>query len=417
MDASQTIVVEADRPRQIEVVLKIVERCNLACPYCYFFFRGDESYKRHPPVIPERTVRGLIEFLRDAALNRGIKVVRIDMHGGEPLMMKKRVFRNLCETLEEEVGSVCKLIICMQTNGVLIDEEWIEIFEEHKVRVGVSFDGPEHIHNRTRITKKGRGTYAETRRGWELLLEAAAQKRISYPGLLSVVAPDYSGAEIFNHYAFDLRAKSLDFLLPDLTHESPEATPEYIAECGRFMIEVFDAWSSAKSKCKPGFILDAVGPMFNDTLCRESALHKSDPKNLMVVSSSGEISPDDVLRSVDARFRDTGLTVFTRNIDEVLSFDMWEELSRAHSQPPEECGRCIWFSACRGGLLPHRYSSEKGLDNPSVYCDALKAFHARVASGLVSSGYPVEEVERRLETRWPLPTASADDLHQAVGVS
>jgi len=34
--------------KTIEVVLKLTERCNIDCTYCYVFNKGDESYKKHP---------------------------------------------------------------------------------------------------------------------------------------------------------------------------------------------------------------------------------------------------------------------------------------------------------------------------------------------------------------------------------
>lgn len=398
---SDTISVEvANRFATIDVVLKIVERCNLACPYCYFFFSGDDTYMRHPPTIPDKTIRDLIAFLRDAVLYQGINMVKIGLHGGEPLMMKKHVFRDMCARFRAELGGICRLIITMQTNGVLIDEEWIDIFAEQGVRIGVSMDGPERIHNLTRITKKGRGTYAETRRGWKLLLAAAAQGRINSPGMLCVVSPEHSGEEAFNHLALELKAEAVNFLLPDITHDSAEATPEFIAGCGQFMLDVYKAWNAAKGRCRVRFIYEASGPMLNDEACRRSALGKYDPLGLIVVSSDGEISPDDVLRGVDSRFRGTGITLTTHSLHDVLRSDAWAELDRAQQQPAAQCSECIWFNACRGGAPQHRYSKARGFDNPSVFCPVLKQFHGHVASSLISAGYPIEQVEQRLETKW-----------------
>jgi hypothetical protein len=34
--------------RHVEVVLKVAERCNIDCTYCYMFNKGDESFRRKP---------------------------------------------------------------------------------------------------------------------------------------------------------------------------------------------------------------------------------------------------------------------------------------------------------------------------------------------------------------------------------
>lgn len=390
----------ANRYASIDVVLKVVERCNLACPYCYFFFAGDESYKKHPPTIPQKTLDALIAYLSDAIDHHGIQLVKIGLHGGEPLMMKKSAFRAMCARFRDELGTKCRLLITMQTNGVLIDEEWIDIFQEYRVRIGVSVDGPKHVHNLTRITKKGRGTYDETRHGWELLMAATAQGRISEPGMLCVVNPAQSGTEAFEHIVGELRAGAVNFLLPDVTHDSPEATEDFIAGCGQYMIDVYKAWAASDGKCTIRFIYEAVGPMTNDESCRNISTGKYDPMGLIVVSSDGEISPDDVLRGIDSRFRDTGITVFGQRVSDTLEHPLWRELEAAQAKPHASCLDCLWFNACRGGAPQHRYSKTNGFDNPSIFCEELKRYHRYVASSLVASGYDADEIERRLDTRW-----------------
>ena len=56
-----------------------------------------------------------------------------------------------------------------QTNGMLIDEAWCAFFAEERVSVGVSIDGPKHLHDQNRVTRSGRGTFAKTISGIRLL--------------------------------------------------------------------------------------------------------------------------------------------------------------------------------------------------------------------------------------------------------
>ena len=56
-----------------------------------------------------------------------------------------------------------------QTNGTLINEAWCEFFAEENVNVGVSIDGPKHLHDRNRLTRSGRGTFDKTISGVRLL--------------------------------------------------------------------------------------------------------------------------------------------------------------------------------------------------------------------------------------------------------
>jgi uncharacterized protein len=56
-----------------------------------------------------------------------------------------------------------------QTNGTLINEKWCRFFTEERVNLGISIDGPRHLHDRNRLTRSGRGTFDKTIAGIRLL--------------------------------------------------------------------------------------------------------------------------------------------------------------------------------------------------------------------------------------------------------
>lgn len=380
----------------LSVVLKVAERCNLACPYCYFFFGGDDSYLLHPAFISDAALDNVIAFTRKAKHDSGARAVRVGLHGGEPLLLKKQRFREMCLKFRAALGDEPALTLTVQTNGVMIDSEWIDVFSECKVRVGVSMDGPESIHNQTRITKRGKGTYAETRRGWQLLVDAADAGKLTFPGLLCVVSPEHSGRAIFEHFVDDLGARGVNFLLPDFTHDAPEATPALIERCGDFMIDVCRAWFDCnKPEVRLRFLDEIIGPLVNDELARRAHV-KHDPLGQVCISSNGELCPDDVMRGFAAHMQSTGEHVERSVFHDLIENRSWAELSDAQETLPPTCQSCMWKNVCGGGLLQHRYSKENGFANPSIYCASLKRVYGYVASRLVTSGYPIEEVERRL---------------------
>jgi uncharacterized protein len=53
----------------------------------------------------------------------------------------------------------------MQTNATLIDARWCAMFKAHDVRIGVSIDGPQDLHDAHRRTRQGRGTHARVMAG------------------------------------------------------------------------------------------------------------------------------------------------------------------------------------------------------------------------------------------------------------
>ena len=47
----------------------------------------------------------------------------------------------------------------LQTNGVLLNEEWAAFLKEHRFLVGLSIDGPRELHDHFRVNKGGAPTF------------------------------------------------------------------------------------------------------------------------------------------------------------------------------------------------------------------------------------------------------------------
>lgn len=391
--------------RALGVVLKISERCNLTCSYCYFFFGGDESYKLNPPIMKSDVVGAIVAFLEDAVDRYRLSSVQISLHGGEPLLLKKPAFARLCERFRLALNDKCRLRIVLQTNGVLIDEEWVEIFARESIDVGLSFDGNQAAHDVFRLDKRGRGTYAQSRRGWNLLLEAAKAKRVRWPGVLCVVSPEHSGAQLFDHFARDLGARAINFLLPDLCYDN-EVPPEFVAGCGRYLREVFDAWAAYRpQRVNVRFISEIYLPLLNDGHAAAMRQRANDVAQLVAIRSSGEISPVDKLSTVSEHYKSTGLNVRTATLAEVLNGPLWAEIRAASSAVPPGCRGCQWWNICRGGPIHTRFARDSGFDNPSIYCSALQDLFSHAAGALLAGGADREQMSRRLAGQTPSPSA------------
>jgi uncharacterized protein len=378
----------------LSLILKVTERCNLACPYCYFFFGGDESYKQHPPFMDETTLESVVAFILDARSKHGFRHVRLGIHGGEPLLMKKDRFSAMCRRFREALGDEPTLTLCIQTNGVLVDTGWVDIFSEFQVRVGVSIDGPAHIHDRNRVTKRGAGSYAATEKGWQLMQQAHQTGCMPPPSILCVVSPKEDGGAIFMHFAQVMKAGAVNFLLPDSTHDALPFSPGVVDDCARFLTEVSRAWASGGVGGVRVRVLDEIiGPLLNDELYRRSAQRPS-PLNQVCVSSNGDLCPDDVIRTYAPHFADTGLNIREHRFSDVAAHPAWRAL--ADATLPQQCAQCNWRDICGGGMLQHRFSKRKQFDNVSIYCSALMAVHNRMAAQLIKGGFPVAELEGRL---------------------
>ncbi|MEW9824173.1 MAG: radical SAM protein [Candidatus Symbiodolus clandestinus] len=165
-------VLTGKKIKHLEIILKISERCNINCTYCYVFNMGSSLAADSPPIISIDNVIALKGFLERSAAENDIDVIQVDFHGGEPLMMKKNRFDQMCEILLHGNYGNSRLALALQTNGILVDEEWIALFEKHKVHASISIDGPKHINDRHRLDRKEKSTYEGTVNGLRLLQNA-----------------------------------------------------------------------------------------------------------------------------------------------------------------------------------------------------------------------------------------------------
>ena len=369
----------------LEVILKITERCNLDCDYCYFFNAGDDSYKKHAAFISHDTVALLVRRLEEFAGERKLQKIAIHLHGGEPLLMPKARFDRICEEIRSNLTPIVDLSMTIQTNGMLVDLEWIEIFNRHGIDVGVSLDGAQAHNDAHRLDHRGRSSYRETVRGLALCREHLRQP----PMILAVIGENFDPAEIYEHFRHDLRVGRLDFLLPDLNHDNFRGDAEAY---GDFLIRIFDLMANDREAVSVRFIDHFLARLYG----RGNFLFgagRDDPDYLLItVSSDGGVGPDDTLRSTKYwsgyEYRD----LRSSSLEDILRVPLFHEFEYFKNTPASACSDCCWRDVCGSGQPVHRYGSDNGFDNPTVYCNGLDKFYTHVLRYLALHGESLEKV-------------------------
>ncbi|RXA98168.1 MULTISPECIES: cyclophane-forming radical SAM/SPASM peptide maturase XyeB [Yersinia] len=380
------------RIKHFEIILKISERCNINCDYCYVFNKGNSDADNNPARISNKNIGHLANFLQRACLEYEIDTLQIDFHGGEPLLMKKEHFANMCIQLIS--GNYCgsNIRLALQTNGILIDDEWISLFEKYSVNVSLSIDGPKHINDRHRLDTKGRSTYEGTVRGLRLLQSAYQQGRLpSAPGILCVANAQANDAEIYRHFVDDLGVYGFDFLIPDDSYNDVNIDPIGI---GRFLNEALDEWVKDNN---PKIFVRHFQTHFASLLGVKNIGILGQSSNItgvyaFTVSSDGSIRVDDTLRSTSDRIFNTIGHISEINLSDVLNSPQAQEYSSIGQCLPNECKGCIWENICTGGRLVNRFSSEERFKHKSVYCYSIRSFLSRASAHLLNMGIKEERI-------------------------
>ncbi len=380
----------------LEVILKTVERCNLNCSYCYFFHGGDQSYKENPSLISKDTLQATTDFLAQGCRDLALKRINLNLHGGEPMLQRKQDFDDMCTLFRSTLDPLTDLTLTLQTNGTLISSEWIELFEKHRVKVSVSCDGPEAYHDKFRVDHKGRGSHAKMVEGIQKLNDAKSRGIIEQIGILCVIDPSREPQTIYSHFRNDLKITFMDFLLPDMTHDSFTGNPEAY---GHFLCKLFDAWTEEDNP--QVFVRILAKALKHLTMSKMSfnSLQKTEAHyREFTISSNGKLGSVDTLRAVSPRWMWAEESVGSISLKDYLGTPILENLQKALQVLPEQCHQCCWKNVCRGGYMVHRFSKKNAFNNPTIYCQSIKIFYSHVAKYLINNNYPLNDLTQLLCT-------------------
>jgi len=92
-------------------------------------------------------------------------------HAGEPLTLPISFYEKALQLLNQYNIRHIQITHSFQTNGTLINQDWCNFIKKYQVKIGVSLDGPQHIHDLNRVDRSGKGTFERTMRGIRLLQE------------------------------------------------------------------------------------------------------------------------------------------------------------------------------------------------------------------------------------------------------
>ncbi|MBE7082834.1 MAG: thioether cross-link-forming SCIFF peptide maturase [Clostridiales bacterium] len=134
--------------------LHIAHTCNLNCEYC---FASQGKYHGQRALMTEEVGKRAIDFLIE---NSGTRHnLEVDFFGGEPLMAFDVIKKIVAYAREQEKLHNKNFRFTLTTNGMLIDDEVIDFANKEMSNVVLSLDGRKEIHDSTRKTISGAGSY------------------------------------------------------------------------------------------------------------------------------------------------------------------------------------------------------------------------------------------------------------------
>ena len=350
-----------------EAIIKLTNRCTLHCRYCYMEHKKSDL-----------SIDLLKKFLKES-IPLGLK--NIYLHGGEPLLRPLSYFSELINFLEKE-NLRKKVMIYIQTNGMLLTPEIINGFKKMDIRIGVSLDGPEKIHNLNRG-------------GWKKTMEAIAnlqKERVNF-GVISVITKNTlkytTPKNLLNFYLeHNLRSVGLapcqeaGFIIDKSVIASPE-------QYSNFMNKFFDEWCKLK---RNDFIVrefeDIVAQLVlvKDGGCCVTQSGKACAYTFEL-TSDGYVYPCDWYQDkkyCGGNIKDTDTrTVILRSRSKF--FKTIGKKYSAHKK--KDCVNCQWFLLCRGGC------PLSIVNKTNFWCQSRKLMYQHIASRLKTMGFKLKYLD------------------------
>ncbi len=356
-----------------QLVLKVSSRCNLNCSYCYVYNKVDHSWSEKPALMSNEIFQQTLRRAREHCELTGQRELRFGFHGGEPCLIGHRRFDEWCKKVRSELRGV-NVHLNIQTNGTLIDENWIRVLAQNRVGVGISIDGPEKIHDAARVDFKNRGSYANVVRALDLLHKTGITV-----GVLCVI-PVGADPLLVHRNFIELGCKQVTYLFPDYTHESltSERLKHGSTPCADFLIPIFDEWfANDYNSIQIVDLLNIARVILGGESVIETIGNR--PPGYVFIESDGEMEGLDALRNCKEGIARIGLNVRDSGFQKLVSINNLNIEAIFDGLPlPDDCYGCPESTTCAGGQLPHRYSEERLFNNPSVWCADLKKLFEHV---------------------------------------
>ena len=143
--------------------------CNIDCDYCFYLHKTQLLEHKPHARMDEATLE---QHIRQYIESQTGEAVVFSWQGGEPTLMGLAFYQKVIELQRKYAKPGQKIENDLQTNGIALDDEWIEFLKTNGFHVGLSIDGPRELHDTYRKTRSGKPTFDLVMKAAKRLVDA-----------------------------------------------------------------------------------------------------------------------------------------------------------------------------------------------------------------------------------------------------
>ena len=341
--------------------------CNMHCDYCFYCDETKNREQANYGFMSEETLRNVIR----RTLTQAEGMASFAFQGGEPTLRGLDFFRRVIEFEQRCNRNGVRIQNALQTNGLLIDEEWCRFLKDNRFLVGLSVDGLPGIHDRYRhLNGSSESAYARTSHAAELFDCFEVEYNI-----LTVVHAELAEhiEEIYYTYRrrgwmYQQYIACLDPLGRERGQSPYALTPKIY---GEFLIKLFRLWYQDAKKGRAPYIRQFENYlMILHGLPPESCEQRGLCGIQHVVEADGSVYPCDFYVLDEYRlgnFNTDRLDAISAKRKEIGFL----ERSRKLDSP---CRNCCYYPVCRGGCQRNREWNLETEGYRNYFCESYRMF-------------------------------------------
>ncbi len=340
--------------------------CNLDCSYCF--------YTRKSTLYPESKVHRMSDEVMDSMIRQVMELRRqsfsFGWQGGEPTLMGLGFFEKAVEAMKKYGRPGQSIGNGLQTNGVVLDDDWGTFLHKYHFLVGLSLDGPAKYHDKYRLDHGGQPTHARVMNAVEVL----RRHNVEFNCLVVVNADNVQDPDGVFDFFRDHDLHHLQFI--PAIERKPEGGPGELAEFtaageefGRFMCRIFDRW---REDDPPTFCIRWFDNLILHHAGQPTASCTMKPTcgDYVVVEHNGDVYPCDFF--VDKHWR-LGYLMQTP-IEELATCRNFERFCKQKGELVNKCRNCKWLELCYGGCTKDRLAISDDPKTATYLCQGYKIF-------------------------------------------
>ena len=376
--------------------------CNLECQYCYYLDRQPSP----PDIQSFRMPDDLLEtyIIQHIAASPG-PAITFSWHGGEPTLLGLDYFRKIAGLQRKHQPRNTHIYNGIQTNGILLDDEWCRFLVSECFGVGLSLDGPQELHDRYRTTRGKEPTHRQVMRSFERL----KKHQISCDILCAV--HDQNVLHPVQVYRFfkEIGSQYLGFLpiVKKVQGTESDVAPWTVPAdlFGEFLCSIFDEWTRQDmGRVTVQIFEEAARPAqgLDHSLC----IFRKTCGEIPVVEHTGDLYSCD--HFVDAQHRLGNIREIP--FSELLKSPAQKAFGKAKQTTlPRYCRQCDVLDMCNGGCPKDRFiRTPDGDPGLNYLCRGFRHFfsHSRPFFRKVVALSQMRPENRKIARNDPCPCGS-----------